>query len=114
MQTRPETPGRTGGALLKIEARVTGDAYLLAMAGELDRSTIGMLEPHLVDAELSGRRRILVDLGSIAFMDSAGLRALLRAVEADATTDRMRVVASSRAVRRVLQLTGMGAHLPVA
>ena len=115
MQTPPETPGTAAaGALLKIGARVTEDAYLLEVDGELDRSTVGILESHLADAGLSGRSRILVDLGGLAFMDSAGLRALLALGAAEATRDRVRLVAPSRAVRRVLQLTETEAHLPLA
>ena len=49
-------------ALLEVDAHVSRDAYLLEVAGELDRSTAGLLESHLWDADLSGRRRIVVDL----------------------------------------------------
>ena len=115
MQTPPDTlGGSAAGALLKVDTRVSDDAYLIEVAGELDRSTVGILESHLGDAGLSDRSRILVDLGRLAFIDSAGLRALLGAAGAEATRDRVRVVAPSRAVRRVLQLTGTEAHLPVA
>lgn len=115
MPTPPELPGiPPEHALLEIEARVTRDTYLLEVAGELDRSTVGMLESRLGDADRSGRSRILVDVGKLAFMDSAGLRALLRVAERERTRDRVRVVAPSRAVRRVLELTGTEAHMPVA
>ena len=115
MQTPPEPPRSTSEhALLEIEARVTRDSYLLEMAGELDRSTVGMLESHLGDADLTGRSQILMDLGKLAFMDSAGLRALLRVAEREGTRGRVRLVAPSRAVRRVLELTGTEAHIPLA
>ena len=115
MQTPPEPLGTAApGALLKIDARVTEDAYLLEVGGELDRSTVGSLESHLAEAGLSGRSRILVDLGRLQFMDSSGLRVLLALEGAAATRDRVRLVAPSRAVRRVLQLTDTEAHLPLA
>jgi anti-anti-sigma factor len=111
MLTQPEPMARTAaGGLLQVVTRVKGEACLIEVAGELDRSTVAILESHLARAELSSRGRVLVDLGRVAFLDSAGLRALLRAADGDG----IRVLAPSRAVMRILELTGTGDHLPRA
>ena len=62
-----------------------------------------------LDALLDGDvRELTVDLGQVTFLDSAGLCVLAtahrRAVRQDV---RMRVLASSRAVIRPLQITGL-------
>jgi anti-sigma B factor antagonist len=97
------------GELVTIESSVTGPTSVVTAAGENDSTTAPLLRKHLdalLDTEV---RELCVDLGQVSFLDSAGLCVLAtahrRAVRQDV---RMRVLASSRAVIRPLQITGLG------
>jgi anti-sigma B factor antagonist len=95
--------------LVTIEVSTTGPAVVLAAAGEIDSTSAPVLLHHL-DTVLDGGdiRELTVDLGHVTFLDSAGLCVLAtahrRTVHVGVT---MRVLASSRAVIRPLQITGL-------
>jgi anti-sigma B factor antagonist len=80
----------------------------LTASGEIDSASAPVVRKYL-DAVLEGEvQEFTVDLGGVTFLDSAGLCVLAaahrRALERDV---RMRVLASSRAVIRPLQITGL-------
>lgn len=94
--------------LVRID--VTGDAgrLVLAAVGEVDSSSAPLLRRR-VDAVLdAGATDLTVDLDGVTFLDSAGL-CVLAAVHRRARRDgvRLRVLASSRAVIRPMQITGL-------
>jgi anti-sigma B factor antagonist len=98
----------SAGELVTIDVTVTGPATVVTAAGEIDSTSAPVLRQHL-EAILDGDvRELTVDLGQVSFLDSAGLCVLAtahrRAVRQDV---RMRVLASSRAVIRPLQITGL-------
>jgi len=65
------------------------------------------------DAALeSGAPRIVVDLGQISFIDSTGLRMLIRISERAA--DGQLEIRSTAVVDRLLQVTGLLDQLPLA
>jgi anti-sigma B factor antagonist len=93
-----------------VSIDVTGSAagVLLTVSGEVDSSTAPRLR-EVVDAAFADRVPALtVDLDGVTFLDSAGLCVLAgahrRAAEGGVL---LRVVASSRAVIRPLQITGL-------
>jgi anti-sigma B factor antagonist len=94
--------------LLTVE--VTGDASgaHLTVVGEIDSSSAPTLRQHL-DALLdSDVRELTVDLTAVTFLDSAGLCVLAAAHRRCGAQDvRLHVLASSRAVVRPLQITGL-------
>jgi anti-anti-sigma factor len=51
---------------------------LLSLEGELELETASQLKKRLGDEELSGTRRLIVDLSDLRFMDSTGMRTLLQ------------------------------------
>ncbi|MGZ4278677.1 MAG: STAS domain-containing protein [Solirubrobacteraceae bacterium] len=65
--------------LLRIERRDHGPVAVLALHGELDIATAGLLAQALPQAVRDGRRRLLVDLRGVRLMDSVGVRALVHA-----------------------------------
>ena len=94
--------------LVTIDVSVAGPAMIVTAAGEVDSTSAPVLRQHL-DALLDGEvGELTVDLRQVSFLDSAGLCVLAtahrRAVRQDV---RMRVLASSRAVIRPLQITGL-------
>jgi anti-anti-sigma factor len=77
---------------------------VIKVDGELDLAGTGDLARCLRQAE-RGRDRILVDLGGVTFMDSAGLDVLLDASET--LGERLElVVPPDSSVSRLLKLTG--------
>jgi anti-sigma B factor antagonist len=94
--------------LVSIDVVENGSSVCVTAAGEIDSTSAPVLRQHL-DTLLEGEiTELTVDLGRVTFLDSAGLCVLAathrRAVRQDVT---MRVLASSRAVIRPLQITGL-------
>src|SRR5436190_20955994 len=101
------------GPLLMRETR-EGGVHRLTLIGELDLATAPLLESAF-DAVLGddAAEMIVVDLTELSFMDSTGIHLLLRMHAACEEADRLRVINGSRAVERVLDITGVRAHLPL-
>lgn len=94
--------------LVRIDVVELGRTVRVIASGEIDSSSSPVLERHL-DGVLEGALdELVVDLCAVTFLDSAGLCVLAsahrRARELQAP---MRVLASSRAVVRPLQITGL-------
>ena len=89
-----------------------GDA-LIALSGELDLSGAAPLDEEidrLVAAD--GVRRVVLDLRSLEFMDSSGLRMVALAERRLSAADRELVlVRGPEAVQRVFAITRMEDHL---
>lgn len=100
--------------LVRIE--VSGDASrtVLTAAGEVDSTSAPVLRGRLDAALDAGTPEVTVDLHGVTFLDSAGL-CVLAAAHRRASRDgiRLHVLASSRAVVRPLQITGLFALLGV-
>ena len=99
---------------LSIRSSREGVLHRLLLIGELDIATVPMLEAAF-DAVYSDEAAevIVVDLTELSFMDSTGIHLLLRMHAACEDDDRLRVVNGSRAVVRLLDVTGVRDHLPI-
>ncbi len=94
--------------LVSIEITENGPTACVTAVGEIDSTSAPVLRQHLDVLLEGGVRELIVDLRPVTFLDSAGLCVLAathrRAVRQDV---RMRVLASSRAVVRPRQITGL-------
>ena len=94
--------------LVSVTVSGTGPVVRVIATGEVDSTSAPVLRQHLETLLDGDVRELTVDLGQVTFLDSAGLCVLAaahrRAVRKDVT---MRVLASSRAVIRPLQITGL-------
>jgi anti-sigma B factor antagonist len=83
------------------------DVAVLSVAGDLDMLT----SPELAQAleEVLGRepRTVVVDLSEVSFLGSAGLAVLVTAHERAEPRDMLRIVAPTRATRRIFTMTGL-------
>ena len=61
--------GRAGADNLQIDARLQDDELVLAVRGEADMSTAPVLANALGDASINGRRRVVLDLEALEFID---------------------------------------------
>jgi anti-sigma B factor antagonist len=68
-----------GPGTLEISSAVEDGTASVALAGELDLAGARQLEMRLDEVERENPARLVIDLGSLAFIDSTGLRLLLQA-----------------------------------
>lgn len=99
---------RDSAELVRVDVAFRGPTVRLAVSGEVDSSSAPVLARHLDDALAGPIEQLVVDLCGVTFLDSAGLCVLAtthrRAAERQVT---VRVLASTRAVVRPLQITGL-------
>lgn len=98
---------------LTLCARPRDDGIIVTVSGEVDFCTEGLLQQALLRIMRERSARLLLDLSGVSFMDCAGLRALLTTRRrAELRGGSMRLIAASRAVRRIIELTGAHEALP--
>jgi anti-anti-sigma factor len=81
--------------------------------GELDAATGPALERQIGELRDAGFRRLILDLSQLDFMDSTGLRLILK-WDAEARQDgfSIEIVPGPPVVQRVFEVTGTAARLP--
>jgi anti-anti-sigma factor len=87
---------------------------VLRLEGELDLIASSSLGEAMDEALQSGAQRLVLDLGGLTFIDSSGLRTVLRGREDSAEKGvafLLRRVPSQ--VRRVFEITGMTTELEI-
>jgi anti-sigma B factor antagonist len=94
----------------------SGDAVHLHVRGELDIAVAPRLVERVEAIRDSSARLALVDLSAVDFIDSSGVRALIGAqqVADDAEDFEVIVVCASKAVREVMDITGVDRILSLA
>jgi anti-sigma B factor antagonist len=103
----------TGEPLTIISER-DGATHRVAAVGELDIATFDLLERALLEVEDTDAELIVLDLSGLSFIDSTGLRLVLDINErCGGEADRLRVVAGSPAVERLLDIVGLRDQLPL-
>ena len=84
----------------------------LEVFGEVDLANADTLDAALVRAESSDADQIVLDLGGVGFIDSAGLRVLVLATQRSARdSDRLGIIRGTGQVSRILALTGIDSAL---
>ena len=101
------------GDALTIAVRSERDHAIATIAGEIDISTVSQLRERL--AELAARRRLVIDLNQVTFIDAAGLSALVAAANrAAAHGTSLHVVCARPKILELFRLTGLDRRLPPA
>lgn len=82
-------------------------------AGTLDLATVEVLEEQMREAVDAGFHDVILDLSELEFMDSTGLRLVLR-WDAAARSDGINfaVAPGSPRIQRLFELTGTAGHVP--
>ena len=101
---------------LEIRSDRAGDTYVIRLVGELDLAGCDLTEQAVLAAEASDATNILVDIDELEFIDSHGLRILLRAQRRDEESgrERLRVTRGTGHVAELLRLTAIDQTLPFA
>ena len=110
MHDEPSAPG------LRCEIEPDRDRVIVRPMGEIDLATVGAVEAPLDELWGTGFTCIVLDLRWVSFMDSTGLRLLIRqCARAEQDGAALEVnVAGDGAVHRLLHLTGLLDRLPIA
>ncbi len=99
--------------MLEIDVEELDTHVVLRPRGEIDAYTVAHFRERIGDLALAPR--LLIDLGSVPFMDSAGLGALIGGIRRIRDSDGEVVVACGEgALARLLHTTGFDRIVPVA
>jgi anti-sigma B factor antagonist len=91
---------------LRIQA-VTGDVWTIVPRGRLDLPAARAIEDALNELCDLGRARVVIDLGEVVYMASAGLKALLTGLRrARLLNGDVRLAALNERVREVFEMSG--------
>jgi anti-sigma B factor antagonist len=102
-------PGQGLNSEREFEVRVVLDdgQAVVVLTGEIDLAALPEVRAGFADAFARGPAPVGVDLASVAYFGSDGIRALLEATHtASELGVPLRILAASEIVRRVLALTG--------
>lgn len=92
---------------LRLRLDTSSCPVRIAAAGEIDASNADRFGSQLQEA-VAAHREVRIDLSEVSFLESSGLRALLRAGDlASAEGGSLLVAATSRPVQRVLEIMGL-------
>jgi anti-sigma B factor antagonist len=110
-----DQPSSVSGATtgrLRIYTRVRDERHTIFLSGEVDVSSSQMLEEAVVEACSAGAKEVVLDMGGIEFMDSTGLRAILRGKRLCEQKDcDYSLTPAQRPVEQTLAVTGVRAKL---
>jgi|SRR3954466_10289255 anti-anti-sigma factor len=101
---------------LAVTRSATGDgAVCLAVAGEVDIGTVGLLRDRLTAAVREPAvNRVVLDFGALTFLDSSGIAALIAAHRfGEERGIRLSIINCHGTVRHVLEVTGILAMLAI-
>jgi anti-anti-sigma factor len=90
-----------------LEIVETGPPRAFRLIGELDISNADTLGS-LLDQEIDERGDISLDLSELTFIDSSGVRVLIRAMDRLTGKDRLLLLSPTISVQHVLSLMGLG------
>ncbi|HEV7804776.1 MAG TPA: STAS domain-containing protein [Solirubrobacteraceae bacterium] len=115
MSTDDDTPATgahyIGGLGLRSERG--GDTHVVELLGELDIAGASMLEDELLRVEATDAGLIVVDLGSLEFIDSTGIRLIVMAADR-CSGGRLTLLRGPKQVHRVFEITDLASRLPFA
>lgn len=102
------------GIAVSTTISADGRVAVLALTGELDLGTAEDVWPGLARLLATATETVVLDGTALEFLDSSGLRVLLRGAKlAESEGKAFRVVAPHPVVQRVLELAGVRGALDV-
>lgn len=96
---------------LVVTTHRTGCCGILTLSGELDLATVDEISQHVAElTEQDPPEHVLVDMVELTFMDSTGLRVLLRLKEV--VDGHVALIGPRLGVRKVFDVTGLADQFP--
>ena len=93
---------------MKLDERESGDVTILTISGEITLSAGGdvQLKDKIQSLLQQGRRKILLDLGNVSYVDSAGLGQLVQAtVTASKNAGKLKLLNLTKRLNDLLVVT---------
>jgi anti-anti-sigma factor len=98
---------------LTVRVEQDGDALVISAYGKLDLTNFKTLDAELRVAIAGDASEVILDLGGVSFIDSAGLRVvLLMARHSRRNGGRLRLVRGSGPIERAIEGSGVEHLLP--
>ena len=97
---------------MKIEKTQNGKKLVVALSGRLDTMTAPQLEDELKKS-LDDISELVIDLGELEYIYSAGLRVLLSAYKTMRSKGSMKITNANELVQEVFEVTGFSDFLPI-
>lgn len=92
---------------IDINVNKSKDAVKIAIAGEIDLSTIDHIKPVLEDLKMENKD-IIVDMDEVKFIDSTGLGVFVKMYKDQKSIDKIITVINTRdSVRKIFKITCM-------
>jgi len=91
---------------LHLRVEVLDGLTTVVLDGDLDMANAPSLDRLLARLRSDGVSRVTLDMASVRFIDSSGLRSLLVAARPDGSGFHLKVVEPSLATRQILEVTG--------
>ena len=98
--------------MLNIEKKINGDELTVALTGRLDTTTAPELEAELKE-NLDGVTELIIDMGALEYISSAGLRVLLSAQKLMSKQGEMKVTHVSETIMEIFEVTGFSDILTI-
>jgi anti-sigma B factor antagonist len=95
------------GVAFALSHEIQGEQGVLTLVGELDTAAAGDVDDAVDELLGKGVRTLVFDLGQISFIDSSGLRSLIRARQALGAEDAVQLRSPQAATLRLLEITGL-------
>lgn len=93
--------------------RIEVDGDVICVSGDLDAHTAPRLDEAVGELIRSGSTRIVLQMDEVGFVDSSGLRSMIRARDEGGDTRAVVIRAPSVATLRLLEITGMTEHFEI-
>jgi anti-sigma B factor antagonist len=88
--------------------QLSGDAYVISLAGEVDLDTAPEFKQQLLDVIGKGAKEVVVDFSDTTFIDSTTLGVLVGGVKRLRTHDgQLSLVCSDRNITKIFEITGL-------
>lgn len=100
---------------MEILESKSGTTLVIGLSGRLDATTCGQLEALLLERMQAGENRLVLDLSSLQFISSAGLRVLAMALKRlSAAEGRMALCGLQKQVQMVFDISGFNNFFTIA
>jgi anti-anti-sigma factor len=112
-ESQPEPTPPAQAEPFRCETSHDHDSARILASGELDVATVPILSAEIDAVRKAGFRHLILDLSTLDFIDSTGLRLILDC-DCEARRDGFTIalIPGPPAVERVFELTNTRAHLP--
>ncbi|MCL4249034.1 MAG: anti-sigma factor antagonist [Anaerolineae bacterium] len=104
----PPRPAAASGSIWQATTNEKRNAWIVEISGRVDSTTASQLGDMLDEFEASGAQSLAIELASVEYMSSAGLRELVSGLKKlKASSKQLVLVAPSDRVKEVLELAGL-------